>query len=440
MQPENLSGCYNPPFFIFNTIQKMATLETWIGLRYLRAKKRSGFMSFISLISIIGIALGVIVLITVLSVVNGFQKDIRGKLLNIAPHAEVGYMMGDGEQNQKWQDLQKMFDGKNGVIATAPYIAGQGLIANQGEVQGIQLRGILPGQERKVVDYADNLVSGSLNDLKPDEFDIVLGESLAQNLGAEIGNKVTVITPEGNVTPAGVVPRLKQFTVVGIVKTGADEADNSMAMIHMADAQKLFRVDDAAISLRLRLADPQNAPAVMEKLLSENQRLNIWAQNWTDNNRSYFNAVEMEKRLLTLLLAFIILVAVFNLVSSLVMAVTEKQSDIAILRTLGMSPRGVMKVFVVQGMVAGVVGTASGTILGLALAANVGKIVAFIEQNMGRKLVSSKVYFLDYLPSDIHASDVISVICISLTLSFLATLYPSWRAARTQPAEALRYE
>ncbi|MDK4684612.1 lipoprotein-releasing ABC transporter permease subunit [Kingella negevensis] len=418
----------------------MATLETWIGLRYLRAKKRSGFMSFISLISIIGIALGVIVLITVLSVVNGFQKDIRGKLLNIAPHAEVGYMMGDGEQNQKWQDLQKMFDGKNGVIATAPYIAGQGLIANQGEVQGIQLRGILPGQERKVVDYADNLVSGSLNDLKPDEFDIVLGESLAQNLGAEIGNKVTVITPEGNVTPAGVVPRLKQFTVVGIVKTGADEADNSMAMIHMADAQKLFRVDDAAISLRLRLADPQNAPAVMEKLLSENQRLNIWAQNWTDNNRSYFNAVEMEKRLLTLLLAFIILVAVFNLVSSLVMAVTEKQSDIAILRTLGMSPRGVMKVFVVQGMVAGVVGTASGTILGLALAANVGKIVAFIEQNMGRKLVSSKVYFLDYLPSDIHASDVISVICISLTLSFLATLYPSWRAARTQPAEALRYE
>ncbi|MDK4688819.1 lipoprotein-releasing ABC transporter permease subunit [Kingella negevensis] len=418
----------------------MATLETWIGLRYLRAKKRSGFMSFISLISIIGIALGVIVLITVLSVVNGFQKDIRGKLLNIAPHAEVGYMMGDGEQNQKWQDLQKMFDGKNGVIATAPYIAGQGLIANQGEVQGIQLRGILPDQERKVVDYADNLVSGSLNDLKPDEFDIVLGESLAQNLGAEIGNKVTVITPEGNVTPAGVVPRLKQFTVVGIVKTGADEADNSMAMIHMADAQKLFRVDDAAISLRLRLADPQNAPAVMEKLLSENQRLNIWAQNWTDNNRSYFNAVEMEKRLLTLLLAFIILVAVFNLVSSLVMAVTEKQSDIAILRTLGMSPRGVMKVFVVQGMVAGVVGTASGTILGLALAANVGKIVAFIEQNMGRKLVSSKVYFLDYLPSDIHASDVISVICISLTLSFLATLYPSWRAARTQPAEALRYE
>lgn len=249
-----------------------------------------------------------------------------------------------------------------------------------------------------------------------------------------------MITPEGNVTPAGVVPRLKQFTVVGIVKTGADEADNSMAMIHMADAQKLFRVDDAAISLRLRLADPQNAPAVMEKLLSENQRLNIWAQNWTDNNRSYFNAVEMEKRLLTLLLAFIILVAVFNLVSSLVMAVTEKQSDIAILRTLGMSPRGVMKVFVVQGMVAGVVGTASGTILGLALAANVGKIVAFIEQNMGRKLVSSKVYFLDYLPSDIHASDVISVICISLTLSFLATLYPSWRAARTQPAEALRYE
>lgn len=414
------------------------SLESWIGLRYLRAKKRSGFVSFISVISILGISIGVTVLILVLSVVNGFQKDIRAQLLNIAPHAEVGYI--EPQEGQSWQTLQQHFLNKKGVLASAPFVSGQALLASGGEVHGIQIRGMLPELEKKVVDYADKMVSGSFNDVQPDEFSLILGDALAQSLGVVIGEKVTIITPEGNVTPAGVVPRLKEFTVVGILKTGVDDADRMLALTHLSDAQKLYRIDDSQTPLRLRLADPQNAPEVMANLLPEKESTTIWQQNWTDNNRSYFNAVEMEKRLLTLLLTCIIVVAVFNLVSSLVMIVKEKQADIAILRTLGLSPRSIMKIFVVQGMVAGTLGTIIGTILGLLLAWKIGAILQWIEQLTGMSFISSQVYFIDYLPSDIQAADVISVVCISLILSFLATLYPSWSASRTQPAEALRYE
>lgn len=417
----------------------MASLETWIGLRYLRAKKRNGFMSFITLISILGIALGVAALIIVLSVVAGFQKDIRGALLHVAPHAEIGYFeMGGGE---KWQDLRKYVQGKKEVLATAPYIADQALLANSGEVQGVQLRGILPDEEKKVVDYSDKMKVGRFDDLRPGEFDIILGEGLAEALGAEQGGKVTVITPEGNVTPAGVVPRLKQFNVVGIVKTGVYELDHSLALTHLIDAQTLYRLgEDNVNGLRLKLADPHNAPEFTQNLIPVAEQHKIWVRDWTFSNRSYFEAVKFEKLMLFIILTLIIAVAAFNLVSSLVMAVTEKQADIAILRTLGLSPGSVMKIFMVQGAFAGFVGTLVGVVVGVLVGVNMGRIIAAVENLIGKKLVNPQFYFIDYVPSHVDLNDVVIIVAISLSLSFLATLYPSWRAAKTQPAEALRYE
>lgn len=416
----------------------MASLETWIGLRYLRAKKRNGFMSFITMISIAGIALGVTALIVVLSVMNGFQKEIRGQLLNVAPHAEIGYYdIGNGES---WESLRSYIKDKKEVLASAPYIADQALLANAGEVRGVQIRGVLPEEEKNVVDYGNNMPVGSFDDLRPGEFDIILGESLAEALGTEKGGKVTVITPKGNVTPAGVVPRLKQFNVVGIVKTGVYEVDNSLAMTHIKDAQVLYRLGDGVGGLRLKLADPQNAPDFTRNLIPKAQQNNIWARDWTFSNRSYFEAVELEKRMMFIILTLIIAVAAFNLVSSLVMAVTEKQADIAILRTLGLAPAGVMKIFMVQGAFAGFFGTLVGVVCGVLLGWNVGKIVAFFEKLFGVHLINSQIYFIDYLPSDVNMRDVAVIATISLVLAFLATLYPSWRAAKTQPAEALRYE
>lgn len=417
----------------------MASLETWIGLRYLRAKKRNGFMSFITMISIAGIALGVMALIVVLSVMAGFQKDIRGKLLNVAPHAEIGYFdMGNGE---KWQDLRRYTQGRGEVLASAPYIADQALLANAGEVRGVQMRGILPDEEKKVVDYGNKMPVGSFNNLRPGEFDIILGQGLAEALGAEKGGKVTVITPEGNVTPAGVVPRLKQFNVAGIVKTGVYEMDNTLALTHLQDAQTLYRLGDNGVTgLRLKLADPQNAPEFIQRLVPAADQGRVWMRDWTFSNRSYFEAVELEKKMMFIILTLIIAVAAFNLVSSLVMAVTEKQADIAILRTLGMPPDGIMQIFMVQGAFAGFFGTLFGVVFGVLLGANIGKIIAYFEELTGSKMINSQIYFIDYVPSDVNVHDVMLISAISLTLAFIATLYPSWRASKTQPAEALRYE
>ncbi len=415
----------------------MASLETWIGLRYLRAKKRNGFMSFITMVSIAGIALGVMALIVVLSVMNGFQKEIRGQLLNVAPHAEIGfYDPGAGS----WQDLQKLVAGNPAVLSSAPYVSDQALLANAGEVRGVQVRGIEPAEEKKVVDYWQKMPQGSFDALRPGEFDIILGQDLADALGAQVGGQVTVITPEGNITPAGMVPRLKQFNVVGTVKTGVYEVDNTLTMIHMKDAQVLYQLGEGVSGLRLKLADPQNAPALTPKLVPEAERDKVWARDWTFSNKTYFDAVELEKRMMFIILTLIIAVAAFNLVSSLVMAVTEKQADIAILRTLGLSPGGVMKIFMVQGAFAGFVGTLIGVVLGVLLGWQVGRIVAFFENLFGVHLINSQVYFIDYLPSQVVWQEVLFIAVVSLALAFVATLYPSWRASRTQPAEALRYE
>jgi len=416
----------------------MASLETWIGLRYLRAKKRNGFMSFITVISIVGIALGVMALIVVLSVMAGFQRDIRGQLLKVAPHAEMGYY--DNGNGKSWESLREIIKGRKEVLQSAPYVSGQALLANAGEVQGVQIRGILPDEEKKIVEYSKEMPVGSFDDLKPGEFDIILGQDLAETLDVKVGEKITVVTPEGNVTPAGVVPRLKQFKVVGLVKTKIHELNNSLALTHMKDAQVLYRLDENAAGLRLKLADPINAPSFTETLLPKNLQEEVWLRDWTYTNRSYFEAVEMEKRVMFIILLLIVAVATFNLVSSLVRAVTKKQADIAILRTLGVSPGSIMKIFMVQGVFAGFFGTLTGVITGVTLALNVGSIVKQLESWFGFQFIKPQVYFIDYIPSDVSVHDVVLIACISLILSFIATLYPSWRAARTQPAEALRYE
>ncbi|MEO2218993.1 lipoprotein-releasing ABC transporter permease subunit [Chromobacterium vaccinii] len=409
--------------------------EAFIGLRYLRAKRRNGFISFISLISIAGIALGVAALIIVLSVMNGFQKEIRGRILSVASHLEVsGY---DGRL-AGWRDAQAMLVKQPHVQAAAPFVSSQGLFVAYGNVRGGLVRGIEPALENKVVDVGHHMVSGKLEDLKPGSFGMTLGVELARQLGVGVGDKVTLMTPQGNITPAGMVPRSKQFTVVGIFKVDMFEFDASLAMVNLRDAQVLERMGDSVSGVRLRLDDPMLAPQLKAELRPQLPQLLV--TDWTDTNANYFRAVQIEKRMMTIILTLIVAVAAFNLVSTLVMVVTDKQADIAILRTLGASPGSIMKIFVIQGAVAGVLGTLAGVASGVAIALNLDVIVPVIERIIGTKILSSDVYMIDYLPSDVQWGDVSTITIISLLLALFATLYPSWRASRTQPAEALRYE
>ncbi|ERE05296.1 lipoprotein-releasing ABC transporter permease subunit [Pseudogulbenkiania ferrooxidans] len=409
--------------------------EAFIGLRYLRAKRRNGFISFISLISIVGIALGVAALIIVLSVMNGFQKEIRGRILSVASHLEVsGY---DGRL-AGWRDAQAMLAKQPHVKAAAPFVSSQGLFVAYGNVRGGLVRGIEPALENKVVDVGHHMVSGKLEDLKPGSFGMTLGVELARQLGVGVGDKVTLMTPQGNITPAGMVPRSKQFTVVGIFKVDMFEFDASLAMVNLRDAQVLERMGDSVSGVRLRLDDPMLAPQLKAELRPQLPQLLV--TDWTDTNANYFRAVQIEKRMMTIILTLIVAVAAFNLVSTLVMVVTDKQADIAILRTLGASPGSIMKIFVIQGAVAGVLGTLAGVASGVVIALNLDVIVPVIERIIGTKILSSDVYMIDYLPSDVQWGDVSTITIISLLLALFATLYPSWRASRTQPAEALRYE
>jgi lipoprotein-releasing system permease protein len=410
--------------------------ELFIGLRYTRAKRRNHFISFISLISMLGMGLGVMALIVVLSVMNGFQKEIRTRMLGATPPLEV---VADGGRLNDWRAVFDKVIQNPQVSAAAPYVGGQGMLSFGQNVQGVMVRGIDPAKETAVTELSNKIKSGALADLRSGEFGIVLGVDLARALGVQLGQKIMLIAPQGLITPAGMMPRLKQFRVVGIFEIGMAPYDDNLALINISDAQKLFQMGDAVTGISAKLRDIDLAPQVA----SEIQRQlpdNLYANDWTHQNSNYFRAVQMEKRMMFIILSLIVAVAAFNIVSTLVMAVTDKQADIAILRTLGASPRSIMKIFIVQGVVIGVIGTLLGAISGVVLALNLDVVVPFIEHLFGVHFLAKDVYYISELPSDLRYHEVIVVTGVSFLISLLATIYPSYRASQTQPAEALRYE
>lgn len=410
--------------------------ELFIGLRYTRAKRRNHFISFISLISMLGMALGVMALIVVLSVMNGFQKDIRARMLGASPHLEV---VAEGGRMNSWQAILGQVAVHPQVVAAAAYVAGQGMLSNGQNVQGVMVRGIDPARETAITELANKIKAGSLNDLRSGEFGIVLGTDLARALGTRLNEKILLIAPQGQITPMGMVPRLKQFRVVGIFEIGMAPYDNSLALININDAQKLFQLGDAVTGISAKLDDIDLAPRVATELQSQLPD-DLYANDWTHQNSNYFKAVQMEKKMMFIILSLIVAVAAFNIVSTLVMAVTDKQADIAILRTLGASPRSIMKIFMVQGVVIGLIGTLLGVVSGVLLAANIGSVIVFIEHLFSVQFLTKDVYYISDFPHEIRYAEVTLVAGISFLISLLATLYPSYRASKTQPAEALRYE
>ena len=415
----------------------MSAYELFIGLRYTRAKRRNHFISFISLISLLGITLGMTALITVMSVMNGFQKEVRTRILGVASHVQVSGI--DGTLTN-WPQVAHETTNHPQVESAAPYVGAQGMVSVGQVVRGVMVRGILPALEDKVADLDRMMVNGKLDALVPGEFGIVVGTELARTLGVSRGDKIVLISPQGQVTPAGILPRLKQFTVTGIFEAGHFEYDSSLVLIHIVDAQKLYRMEDDQVSgVRLKLRDLFLAPQVVRELvplISQDTHIT----DWTRQHANYFRAIQIEKRMLSLILALIIAVAAFNIVSTLVMAVTDKQPDIAILRTLGASPRSIMKIFIVQGTLIGVLGTLLGVVGGVLLAYNVSDVIALVERLFSVQFLSREVYYISEIPSDPQMADIVTVATVSFLLTLLATIYPSYRASKVNPAEALRYE
>jgi len=410
--------------------------ELLIGLRYTRAKRRNHFISFISMISMLGIALGVAALIVVLSVMNGFHTELRGRILAVVSHIQIS---GANGEMADWPRVAEQAARQPGVLAAAPFVQAQGMLAFGQSVRGAMVRGILPDFEDKVVDFRTHMKEGSFDSLAPDSFNIVLGSELARALGVFVGDKVTVIAPQGVVTPAGVIPRLKTFTVSGLFEVGMFEYDSGLALIRMEDAQRLYRMEDRVSGVRLKLDDLFKAPALARQLAN---RLDTAAyiSDWTKSHANFFRAVQIEKNMMFIILSLIVAVAAFNIVSTLVMAVTDKQADIAILRTLGARPLSIMAVFVIQGALVGFIGLGLGIAGGVVLALNIDVVVPFIQNLFGVQFLSKGVYYISDLPSDLQWGDVWGVTLIAFVLALLATLYPSWRASRVNPAEALRYE
>jgi lipoprotein-releasing system permease protein len=407
-------------------------------LRYTRAGKRSGrnrFISFISLISMAGIALGVAALIVVLSVMNGFQKDVRDRMLSVLAHIEVS---GKSGFLLDWQTVAQKAARHPEVRGAAPFVSSQAMLAHDRDMLGVMVRGILPDKEPEVSKLAGQVTQGRFEDLKTGEFAIVLGTDMARAMGVEVGDKVTLIAPQGQITPAGVLPRLKQFTVSGIFRSGHPEHDAALAFIHLDDAMRMFRMA-APTGVRLRVDDMLQAREVAQEL-SENLGADVVVQDWSQQNRAWFSAVQTERRMMFIILTLIIAVAAFNMVSTLVMTVTDKQADIAILRTVGASPRSIMQIFIIQGVLIGFAGTVIGTCLGVAAALNIDVLAPLIERALGIQFLPADIYLINTLPSDLRWPDVWAISLLALMLAFVATLYPSRWAAKVNPAQALRYE
>jgi lipoprotein-releasing system permease protein len=413
--------------------------ELRIGWRYTRAgraTRRNRFISFISGVSMLGIALGVAALIIVLSVMNGFQKEVRDRMLSVVSHIEVVAPGG-----QALADVQRTLEQTRQhpqVVGAAPFIAAQALLARGEDMKGVMVRGIDPAQEPAVTDLANGARAQVLAQLAPGSFNIVLGVELARNLGVRAGDKVTLIAPSGQVTPAGVVPRLKQMNVVGTFDSGHYEYDSALVMIHWEDAARIFRLEGPT-GVRLKLRDLHQAREVAQDL-TRTLSGDVYVRDWTRQNRTWFAAVQVEKRMMFIILTLIVAVAAFNLVSTLVMTVTDKRADIAILRTLGASPGSIMGIFVVQGALVGVIGTVLGLALGLGVAFNIDVIVPALEHLLGATFLPQDIYLISRMPSEPQQGDIVPIAVLSLLMAFVATLYPSWRASRVNPAEALRYE
>ena len=410
------------------------SFETMIGLRYVRARRRNHFISFISMSSMIGVALGVMALITVISVMNGFEKELKDRILGMASHAVIEELNG----LKDWQLVINNIKDHPEIVGAAPYFHAEGMLTKDKIVNGVIIRGILPHEETNVAIVAEKMIEGDLNDLISTEFNIILGAELVRKLNLEIGDKVTLVAPQVNFTPAGILPRLKRFTLIGIFEVGMHEFDSGLALIHMDDALRLFRKSNPT-GIRLKTNNILKAPTISREIASQLSS-KYWVIDWTQRHSNFFRALKTEKTVMFVILTLIVAVAAFNIISTLVMAVSDKQSDIAVLRTLGASPKSILKIFIIQGTIIGAIGILLGVIGGVWLASNIETLVPALENMLGYKFLSPDVYYISDLPSDMHWSDVIFISVVSFVLCLLATIYPAFRAANTLPAEALRYE
>ena len=410
--------------------------ELCVGLRYTRAKRRNHFISFISLTSMIGIALGVTALITVISVMNGFERELRERILGVASHATIS---GFDRALEDWESLAGAAVAHPEVVGVAPFVESQGMLTHAGQVRGVLIRGVSPSREPAVSEIGRYLVEGELESLAPGRFNVLIGRDLARRLDADVGTRVTLVAPQARITPAGVLPRMRRFTVSGLFEAGHAQYDTSLAVVHVEDAQRVFRLGRGVSGLRVKLADMFDAPRVSREL-ARSFGGRYWLRNWTQYHANFFRALKIERTVMFVILTLIVAVAAFNLVSTLVMVVTDKESDIAILRTLGAGQSSILAIFVVQGTLIGIAGTIAGVAGGVALATHVETLVPAIESFFDVKFLSPDIYYISAVPSEMRWRDVAAVGSVAFVLCVLATIYPAWKASRVQPVEALRHE